>query len=291
MTSSSHFASPNPRYLSFTTMTTSSSNPFRNPELIAQHTNSSLNSSGPSATRSVRATFPNLLSHIDAISFQQTAPEQPTVSNSLMDAIQEDAPPAYTPMADTFQGEATMEVGPHRPFQHAPQPAIVHVPSPVPIMRPPVPQVSQPAVSVNQASVRAQSQTRSEFLPPPRHPSTARPSTVVSSSPSSGPVVPPRPPVQSFTQTPIQVQATTYLPPPGPPPHVRAQSYSPPPGPPPMPRPAPSARRVSVSGTSVGTSTMPDDGRPTTTPMPGHPLLRGGKLLVYPPGFECTKCA
>ena len=36
---------------------------------------------------------------------------------------------------------------------------------------------------------------------------------------------------------------------------------------------------------------MANDGRPTTTPTPGHPLLRGGKLLVYPPGFECFKCA
>jgi hypothetical protein len=33
-----------------------------------------------------------------------------------------------------------------------------------------------------------------------------------------------------------------------------------------------------------------DDGRPTTSPTPGHPLLLNGKLLVYPNGHECHKC-
>ena len=34
----------------------------------------------------------------------------------------------------------------------------------------------------------------------------------------------------------------------------------------------------------------PDDGRPTRTPVPGHPLLNNGKTLVYPAGHECSKC-
>jgi hypothetical protein len=38
-------------------------------------------------------------------------------------------------------------------------------------------------------------------------------------------------------------------------------------------------------------STIPDDGRPTQTPVPGHPLLRDNKILVYPAGYECDKCA
>lgn len=33
-----------------------------------------------------------------------------------------------------------------------------------------------------------------------------------------------------------------------------------------------------------------DDGRPTRTPVPGHPLLNNGKTLVYPFGYECSKC-
>lgn len=37
-------------------------------------------------------------------------------------------------------------------------------------------------------------------------------------------------------------------------------------------------------------SSVPDDGRPTRTPVPGHPLLNNGKTLVYPQGHECPKC-
>jgi hypothetical protein len=33
-----------------------------------------------------------------------------------------------------------------------------------------------------------------------------------------------------------------------------------------------------------------DDNRPTTSPTPGHPLLRDGKILVYPKGHTCSKC-
>jgi len=35
---------------------------------------------------------------------------------------------------------------------------------------------------------------------------------------------------------------------------------------------------------------VPDDGRPTRTPVPGHPLLNNGKTLVYPAGYQCSKC-
>jgi hypothetical protein len=34
----------------------------------------------------------------------------------------------------------------------------------------------------------------------------------------------------------------------------------------------------------------PQDHSPTESPTPGRPLLRGGKLLVYPPGHKCSKC-
>ena len=54
-------------------------------------------------------------------------------------------------------------------------------------------------------------------------------------------------------------------------------------------------RAVSESGGSSSRSGAAadwggDDGRPTTTPTPGHPLLHNGKLLVYPKGYECNKC-
>lgn len=37
-------------------------------------------------------------------------------------------------------------------------------------------------------------------------------------------------------------------------------------------------------------NSIPDDGRPTRTPVPGRPLLNNGKTLVYPAGYECHKC-
>ena len=37
-------------------------------------------------------------------------------------------------------------------------------------------------------------------------------------------------------------------------------------------------------------NSAPDDGRPTRYPVPGHPLLNNGKTLVYPQGYECSKC-
>lgn len=39
-----------------------------------------------------------------------------------------------------------------------------------------------------------------------------------------------------------------------------------------------------------GSPTSSSDGCPTTVPTPGHPLLRDGKVLVYPRGHECRKC-
>lgn len=37
-------------------------------------------------------------------------------------------------------------------------------------------------------------------------------------------------------------------------------------------------------------NSIPDDGKPTRTPVPGHPLLNNGRTLVYPAGYECDKC-
>ncbi|KAL0946367.1 hypothetical protein HGRIS_012598 [Hohenbuehelia grisea] len=79
---------------------------------------------------------------------------------------------------------------------------------------------------------------------------------------------------------------------PGPPPPLpdRQPVYAPPPGPPPRPRSASPTRSSSFLSPPGNTGGVPDDGRPTHTPTPGHPLLRDGKLLVYPNGHECDKC-
>jgi hypothetical protein len=52
-----------------------------------------------------------------------------------------------------------------------------------------------------------------------------------------------------------------------------------------------SASERSASGQgSAGEADVPDDGRPTQVPTPGHLLLLNGRLLVYPSRFECQKC-
>ncbi|PCH44579.1 hypothetical protein WOLCODRAFT_165249 [Wolfiporia cocos MD-104 SS10] len=48
-----------------------------------------------------------------------------------------------------------------------------------------------------------------------------------------------------------------------------------------------SSSRQSGSGSG---GDVPDDGRPTTVPTPGHPLMRHGRVLVYPAGYTCSKC-
>ena len=55
-------------------------------------------------------------------------------------------------------------------------------------------------------------------------------------------------------------------------------TFAPPAGPPPATRQTPA------------TQSIPNDGRPTSQPRPGHPLLKNGNLLVYTKGFECKKC-
>ncbi|KAK7038889.1 hypothetical protein VNI00_010523 [Paramarasmius palmivorus] len=78
----------------------------------------------------------------------------------------------------------------------------------------------------------------------------------------------------------------SYAPPPHPPP---GQQYAPPSHPPPSSQHAPPPGPPPGTGSS---SARPpeNDGKPTTKPTPGHPLLRDGKLLVYPSGFTCEKC-
>lgn len=64
-------------------------------------------------------------------------------------------------------------------------------------------------------------------------------------------------------------------------------SYAPPPGPPPARRPT---RSTGSSPTSPPNPIVENDGKPTTSPVPGHPLLNRNRVLVYPRGHECQKC-
>ncbi|KAI0343325.1 hypothetical protein BDW22DRAFT_1356945 [Trametopsis cervina] len=47
---------------------------------------------------------------------------------------------------------------------------------------------------------------------------------------------------------------------------------------------------AATSAPSSPSSSTSQDGRPTETPVPGHPLLHKGRVLVYPAGHECSKC-
>ncbi|KAF8268855.1 hypothetical protein EI94DRAFT_1726695 [Lactarius quietus] len=87
------------------------------------------------------------------------------------------------------------------------------------------------------------------------------------------------------------VQQPRYAPPPGPPPSStpgqQQSRYAPPSGPP----PPPSRPRAASTSRGAGSTAPPtSDGYPTTTPTPGHPLLRNGQTLVYPESYKCHKC-
>ncbi|KAG7093620.1 hypothetical protein E1B28_007284 [Marasmius oreades] len=227
--------------------------------------------------------------------------------------ITEDDPPAYTPGPDVHRGEATVELGPGRPFQPPPQQPPQRHPLTQP--RPPqhpgwsaiqnhvVPPSTPPTLlqqitgnlvdRLNNMSTGGNTYNYNRY----EYPGNSRP--------------PPRP--------------SGYPPPPGPPPSHLAQQntgpaqqyYSPPLNPPPAsdfardfyqagsgPNPqssegntAPSRASTTPSGPGVTadpSSGQPpasaNDNRPTQTPAPGHPLLNDGKLLVYPAGFTCRKC-
>ncbi|KAF8584218.1 hypothetical protein K439DRAFT_1660834 [Ramaria rubella] len=263
-------------------MTAVSRNPFRTPQLTPQHTSTSVsNTSEFSAT----------ITSTDTGTSTQATSIGAGDSSSILEAITEDAPPAYTPMADPYQGEAAVEFGPHRPFQPAPAATAVMNTIPHITVNPTTGSPAAPSwpvpmpIPAPQAEQRRPIRDEHNFAPPPRHPSTVSlNSRVYRNSIDYVPETAPQPSPQPQTQT--------YLPPRAPPLQTAssARSYSPPPGPPPRRTASSSVRRPSGPSSGSGTSTAPDDGRPTTIPTPGHPLLKEGKLLVYPPGHECSKC-
>jgi hypothetical protein len=170
------------------------------------------------------------------------------------DGIPETAPPAYSVTPNVGVGELVVEQGPRRPFQRAPGPLL---------------QLS----SQNQQQEQRQQQ---QLQPPQPQPPRFAP-------PSGSPGSPPERPhsqLSDFAQDfynagPTAAQQAPQQP-----------RYAPPPGPPPPRRP----RAASTSSGAGSTAPSASDGRPTTTPTPGHPLLRNGKTLVYPENYLCPKC-
>ena len=174
------------------------------------------------------------------------------------DGIPESAPPAYSVTPNVGGGELVVEQGPRRPFQRAPEPLLQ-------LSTPP----SQQQQQGQQQHLQPPQPRPPQFAPPPGTPPSGRPNSQLSDF------------AQDFYNS---GGATT------PPPASQQQSqqprYAPPPGPPPPTRPRP----ASTSSGAGSTAPPASDGRPTTTPTPGHPLLRNGKTLIYPEGYLCQKC-
>ncbi|KAI1796801.1 hypothetical protein LXA43DRAFT_879541 [Ganoderma leucocontextum] len=232
---------------------------------------------------------------------QQSSGTPEETRGSVADILTEELPPAYTAAPNLREGESTLEVGPRRPFQ---QPAAVprrqelHFP----------PQSWPPPESWGGTSPHAtgdswtsfpgnlhRSQTgvdRARLAPPPQHP-TQR-SYETRARPTSHPNIPIN--VSDFardfyaagpedsglygglsTQYRSSSAGTSPTSSSGVPPSSTGFA-------PPSEDPPPRGKRNAPS------NGVPDDGRPTDRPVPGHPLLRHGKVLVYPNGYECQKC-
>ncbi|KAH7106152.1 hypothetical protein BKA62DRAFT_352295 [Auriculariales sp. MPI-PUGE-AT-0066] len=202
-----------------------------------------------------------------------SAPIQPANEASF---LSEEPPPTYTPRPDLRQGEATVEYGPARPFQPAPQ-----QPNwpPAQYQQHQQQQQQQHGWGGYPGAVRRdqtpggwppaqQQQQQQQWLPPPRHPHVAAQSDL-GRRPSLYGVFRDGAPVTRPAQ---HRQESTM-------PGGLASVTAPP--------PAPQAK----SAFAGPPSQAPDmDARPTTSPVPGHPFLRNNQILVYPTGFECHKC-
>lgn len=213
---------------------------------------------------------------------------------------EEDLPPAYTPAADPALGEETIEVGPRRPFQPPSQPAPTPTPPDI-VLSPPTerPQWHQaPAQAYRSNPSHPQSQTQPYA---PQHHTWSRSRMYVSEYPQTrragnfnggggliGSLVDTVREIfdaisstqddsaLSARQVNRGAYASSYPP--------SAQSYAPPAAPAPAPRP------MSQPNSPASRPDVLDDGRPTREPVPGHPLLRDGMLLVYPKSHTCWKC-
>lgn len=230
------------------------------------------------------------------------APEVTVTTEGDPDEGSSEPPPPYTLTPQRWVGEETVQLGPRHPFEAAPAP-----------LRPIPPQNTsssassarpRPTVSTNHRSSNSvrnppsSASYQSPPGPPPRHPSTRIPSNPTTNnsparrrnsgtfasgwndSPSPMPgdyPAPAGPPPQS---------SSSLRPPAASPALTRRRSegggqYQPPPHPPPSTSPpAPASTTQSVA----------NDSKPTRNPMPGHPLMYNGKVLVYPPRYTCHKC-
>ncbi|KAI0792208.1 hypothetical protein C8Q75DRAFT_792307 [Abortiporus biennis] len=254
-------------------------NPFRDPSGRSSRQTSPSPVAGPSQiiteSDARRETPPT----VNVIAPSNSTPE-PSSSQVDVDTLTEELPPAYTPAPDVYHGETTVELGPRRPFQQAPPPLQTLQPIQTQQTGWP-PYTTGPNNWSGFPGLQTQSTgSNSRFAPPPRHPrSPTRSHNLRRPSPSR--------PVSDFARDfyaaggdvdPIVVSAEDA--------GSRASSasvqFAPPPGQPPS--------TSSSRSTASSNGGVPNDGKPTKSPVPGHPLLLNGKVLVYPAHYECPKC-
>lgn len=185
-------------------------------------------------------------------------------------------PPPYSLAPNAWQGEETVQYGPRHPFQPAPAPLR---PVPSQSTRPQQQQQQTGGYSPSPSTPSSGAGFNRPPGAPPRHPSTLLSPTGPSggsrrAASFSGPH-------NNNNNNPDPSMST-----PG--------GYAPPQQ---QPQQDPSlSRRRSDDGsrrqarTNEGQS-IPDDGKPTRKPVPGHPYMHQGQVLVYPPRFTCHKCS
>ncbi|KAF8448730.1 hypothetical protein L210DRAFT_943394 [Boletus edulis BED1] len=222
----------------------------------------------------------------DMPSSSRTIPPDSSARREI-ENIGDDLPPPYTPAATI--GEETVGLGPRRPFQRPPllPPSSFHPP---PDQRPrsnwPLPPPGSGFYAQPDPRGLAPWQTQSQYRQRQKTGGgligalfdTVRDIADVVSGAHDERMLAAQNANAGAYAVPYPGNINThpvYAPPPGPP----GQVLQPPP---PPPRP--------VSAPPHSPPTVPDDGSPTRTPVPGHPLLRDGNLLVYPRDHLCVKC-
>jgi hypothetical protein len=294
----------------------SSRNPFRTPQVTPNPTGTSTTSNVPSYHTALPASHTLLTPTPTGMSNMSSAPTYQTVAEPDDHSDDEDPPEALPDLTPRLPSRdppnlASLSLGPPSNDSRSQSASPLGAPPTLP---------PRPSSSVQSPS----SEPPNDFLPdlPPEDdiPESAPPAysltpnisggeTVVEQGPrrpfqrAPEPFVQPPPPATypgppgSFPERPLSQLSdrgapppppSRYAPPPGPPPSSANQPrYAPPSGPPPPPR---RPRAASTSSGAGSTAPATSDGYPTSTPTPGHPLLRNGQTLVYPESYRCPKC-
>lgn len=243
-----------------------------------QHTGSYLAPEGPPPSMPMPPTLPPRTSTDSA---RLTSPASNQHRSSTFDMLNEELPPAYTPGPNSREGEQTVDFGPVRPFMPAQPNRQQPQPQQQQYLRPqPLPQQQSPlgfsgsqfgllrnrSRGGNESSLsRMIGSMLIDYITAPREEerhyantpgSYGQPQTSGSPQPllSRG----------SIRSTLSSARG--------------GNSWSQYPG-------------ISRAVTPPPTQSLPpNDGKPTVQPTPGHPLIKDGKVLVYPIGHECRKC-